>query len=258
MLAPLVFVATLALSLALPLAVRPLLVKLGVMDVPNERSSHERPILRGLGLSVLISMALVGGGATAFAAAAAPDEAAWKFLLVVTLGSLCAGLLGFSEDLRGISVPVRSAVLLLIAVSTSIALLWLASTSDLPSNAGLDVAGLPLWFVVVLGVYGVLFVSSYINVANFMDGLNGISGLHGLVAGLAFAAAGASQRSHAGCSSRASCSPQGSAASSRGTSRSPAHSSATSAATCSAGQSQSRASPRSSLGCRSSQRSARW
>ncbi|WP_052492655.1 UDP-phosphate alpha-N-acetyl-D-fucosaminephosphotransferase [Leucobacter komagatae] len=191
MLAPLVFVATLALSLALPLAVRPLLVKLGVMDVPNERSSHERPILRGLGLSVLISMALVGGGTTAFAAAAAPDEAAWKFLLVVTLGSLCAGLLGFSEDLRGISVPVRSAILLLIAVSTSIALLWLASTSDLPSNAGLDVAGLPLWFVVVLGVYGVLFVSSYINVANFMDGLNGISGFHGLIAGLAFAAAGA-------------------------------------------------------------------
>lgn len=189
--APLAFLATLALSLALPLVVRPLLVKLGIMDVPNERSSHERPILRGLGLSVLLSMAVVGGGATVAEALAAPESASWKFLLVVSLGSLCAGLLGFSEDLHGISVPVRSAILLLIAVSSSATLLWLARTSELPAHAGLDVAGLPLWFVALLGVYGVLFVSSYINVANFMDGLNGISGLHGLIAGLAFAASGA-------------------------------------------------------------------
>lgn len=184
-------VATLVLSLILPVVVRPLLVKLGVMDVPNERSSHERPILRGLGLAVLVAMTAVGGVATATSAVADPEAPAWKFMLIVTLGSLCAGLLGFSEDLRGISVPVRSAILLLIAVSTTVVLLWLARTLPLPENAGLDVGTLPLWFVLVLGVYGVLFISSYINVANFMDGLNGISGLHGLIAGLAFAAAGA-------------------------------------------------------------------
>lgn len=186
----LVLVPTLALSLALPFAVRPLLVKLGVMDVPNERSSHERPILRGLGLSVLISMALVGGTATAAATVFAPAGADWKFLLVVSLGSVFAGLLGLSEDLRGISVPVRSAILLLIAVSTSSALLWIARTQPVSEVLGIDVSTLPMWIVVVLGVYGVLFVSSYINVANFMDGLNGMSGFHGVIAGLAFAAAG--------------------------------------------------------------------
>src|SRR5690606_4423266 len=42
----------------------------------------------------------------------------------------------------------------------------------------------------LLLIYGILFVSSYINVANFMDGLNGISGLNGVIAGLSFGAAG--------------------------------------------------------------------
>ena len=55
-----VFAATLAASALLPFAVKPLLVRLGIMDVPNERSSHERPVLRGLGLAVLI--AVVGTG----------------------------------------------------------------------------------------------------------------------------------------------------------------------------------------------------
>lgn len=185
------FTATLALSLALPIVVRPLLVRLGVMDVPNARSSHERPVLRGLGLAVLVALAVVGGGATVISFAQQPAAPDWQFMLVIALGSLAAGLLGFSEDLRGISVPVRSAVLLAIAVTSTTALLWLARVSELPTNTGLNISALPLWVVVGLGVYGVLFVSSYINVANFMDGLNGISGLHGPIAGLAFAAAGA-------------------------------------------------------------------
>ncbi|WP_416443078.1 hypothetical protein AB3K78_10720 [Leucobacter sp. HNU] len=60
LLASLVAGATLLLSLLLPFVVRPLLIRLGIMDVPNERSSHSRPVLRGLGLAVLIAM-LVGG-----------------------------------------------------------------------------------------------------------------------------------------------------------------------------------------------------
>lgn len=192
------FGATLLLSLTLPVVVRPLLVKLGVMDVPNERSSHEKPVLRGLGLAVLISMVVVGGALTAWVAIAAPADAdpaglQWKVLLVVVLGTFGAGLLGFSEDLKGVSVSVRSALLLLIAASTSIVLLRLTRTASGASfgwTQGLNIGDLPVWLLVVLAIYGVLFISSYINVANFMDGLNGISGLHGVIAGLAFAAAG--------------------------------------------------------------------
>ena len=182
---------SLALSLALPLVVRPVLVRLGIMDVPNERSSHDRPILRGLGLAVLVAMVLASGLALLlFSMASSPG---WQQLSIVAVGFLASGLVGLREDLRGLSVPVRSALLIAIALATSIALLIVADRNggaSLQWAAGLGVWPIPLWGAVILVIYAVLFLSSFINVANFMDGLNGISGFHGAIAGLAFAAAG--------------------------------------------------------------------
>ena len=173
---------TLVLSLLLPFAVRPLLLRLGVMDVPTARSSHERPVLRGLGLAVL--MAMVVGGVTSLGVIA-PADPSWPLLAAVVATSFAAGLVGFAEDLRGLSVSVRSAFLLLLAGVAMAALVWIGAPA-----AGSAIAQWPLWGQLLLAVYGVLFVSSYVNVANFMDGLNGISGFHGVIAGLTFAVAG--------------------------------------------------------------------
>lgn len=185
---------TLGLSLALPFAVKPLLTRLGIMDVPNERSSHAQPVLRGLGLAVLIAMACGGGLVTALAVTSGSAQQGWPFLIAIGAGSLAAGLLGLLEDLTGLSVPVRSGILLGIAALSSIALLWIAHRGSggpaLPWQLGIDVTDAPWWALVLLALYGILFISSYINVANFMDGLNGISGLHGVIAGGTFAAAG--------------------------------------------------------------------
>ena len=188
----------LVLSLALPVVVKPLLQRLGIMDVPNERSSHARPVLRGLGLAVLIAMLAAGVGASLWYALA-PFQVCWDVLLAVVLGSLAAGLLGLGEDLRGISVAVRSACLLLIALVVPVTLLVLRAFSEVdgafvsgearPLSLALP-ASLPIAGAIAVAVYAVLFISSYINVANFMDGLNGISGFHGVIAGLAFAAVG--------------------------------------------------------------------
>ncbi len=194
--APIV-VPTFLLSVLLPFGVKPLLVKLGVMDVPNERSSHEKPVLRGLGLAVLVAIVTVEVAFIIAAAVLDPHSWTWKFLLVVLLGTLAAGMLGLSEDLRGISVQVRSIALLSIAAGSSIALIWVTRAvfgASFGWVAGtwnpMWLAVAPVWMLVLLAVYGVLFISSYINVANFMDGLNGISGFHGVIAGLTFAAAG--------------------------------------------------------------------
>lgn len=190
---------TLVLSLLLPFAVRPWLFRLGIMDVPNERSSHERPVLRGLGLAVLIAMA-VGGLAGVLVPPLSGTPYISTTMIAVAAGSFAAGLLGLAEDLRGLSVGVRSLCLLLLAAGVAGSLLWqtqlfgeasgLFSPVTLQWVSGWAVTGLPLWGLILLGVYAVLFISSYINVANFMDGLNGISGFHGVIAGLAFAAAG--------------------------------------------------------------------
>ena len=185
---------TLAASALLPFLVRPLLVRLGIMDVPNERSSHERPVLRGLGLAVLLALA-VGGvvGASLFLVSQTSAAQPGVLITVITV-SLASGVLGLSEDLTGLSVPVLSVALLFIAATAAMVLLWLGTGSmngpTLSIGLTLSMGTAPMWALILLAVYAVLFISSYINVANFMDGLNGISGFHGVIAGVTFAVIG--------------------------------------------------------------------
>lgn len=172
---------TLLLSLTLPFALRPLLERWGVIDVPNERSSHARPVLRGMGLAVLIAM-LIGVAVATIILLQTPrysDEL--SNLLIVFGGSFAAGILGWREDRGGLSVLARSIWMLLIAMITAALLLW---------GVGGMRAGIPIVVKILLVIYAILFLSSFINVANFMDGLNGISGFHGVIAGLTFFAAG--------------------------------------------------------------------
>lgn len=181
------FAVAFVLSALLPFGLRGVLERLGVIDVPNERSSHERPVLRGMGLAVLIALifgALAGG--TVLLRSENVAETGWQMLAVILIAALASGLLGFREDLRGVSVPVRSAITLAIALVSSLALLFVLHNSP--------ISQLPFSVHLLLALYAMLFISSYINVANFMDGLNGISGFHGVIAGVTFWIAGLSSQ----------------------------------------------------------------
>lgn len=180
---------TFVASLVLPVAVKPLLQKLGIVDVPNERSSHTRTTLRGLGLATLLAMLV--GYVTAFVfvpasplkssveLVAVPFELPFTastqslaLLGVIATVAVFSALLGLAEDLKGLRVLLRSILQLAVAAFATLAFISYNHASW-------------LWLV-----YGILFLSSYINVANFMDGINGISGTHGLLAGVTFAIAG--------------------------------------------------------------------
>lgn len=181
---------TLVLALVLPVLVKPLLVRLGVMDVPNERSSHTRPVLRGLGLATLIAMA----GGYGYGLIVAPSEpSGGQMLGAIALAAVASGVLGIAEDVRGVTVAARSAALLAIGAVSGVLIVnsgWLTGRTFLSTSGTNTALGYPVvvdWLIVV---YAVLFLSSYINVANFMDGLNGVSGFHGVIAGLTFAAIG--------------------------------------------------------------------
>lgn len=158
---------TFALSILLPFAVKPLLDTLGVIDVPNERSSHTRPVIRGLGLATLFAM--LGGYLVTLVSG---NPALLGMLWVAAGAALAAGAIGLAEDVRGLRVLIRSILQLSLAALAVIGFVALQGAS---------------WIWIP---YGILFLSSYINVANFMDGINGISGMHGLIAGVTFAAAG--------------------------------------------------------------------
>ena len=160
-------VACLLVALVSPRWWVPVLRRWGIVDVPNARSSHVEPTIRGAGLapaSGVLAGLLVG------VLVLAPRDA---LLLAVLLGTaLAVAAVGLAEDLRGLRVGVRA---------TAQGGLGLVLGVLLPVVLDRPLGWAPL---VALAVAG------YVNAANFMDGVDGMSALHGLVAGCYFALLG--------------------------------------------------------------------
>lgn len=162
-----VVVLAFGLGAVLPVAVRPILEKLKMVDTPTERSSHTVPTYRGMGLATAVAVCLSFGAATVAGWTINPGIS-----VTLLLGMIVALVLGWVEDVRGVKIAVRAGAQLVIGAGVA---LFLAVVMDAPL----------LWVVPAA-----VFVAGYINVANFMDGINGISGFHGLVAGLCYAYTG--------------------------------------------------------------------
>jgi UDP-GlcNAc:undecaprenyl-phosphate GlcNAc-1-phosphate transferase len=142
----------------------PLLRRAALIDVPGHRSSHTVPTPRGGGIPIaaglLVAAGLIGGAmAVVFAFAVA-----------------AFGLLGFAEDLHGLTAARR-----LILQAAGGVLVAVALVSGL--------AG-PITRLVLLAVLCAVWITAFVNAFNFMDGVNGISGAHALIAGAVYALLG--------------------------------------------------------------------
>jgi UDP-GlcNAc:undecaprenyl-phosphate GlcNAc-1-phosphate transferase len=147
----------LAAAVAMP-AVIVLLRRLRVLDVPNARSSHSRPTLRGGGLGVAVGV--VTGVAVGLAVAGEAVDADVAALVLVPLG---LGALGFADDVR--SLGVRSRMLCQLVLGGAGAGLLVSGTDAGPSAVGAAV------------LVGAVWVTGELNATNFMDGINGITGI---------------------------------------------------------------------------------
>jgi UDP-N-acetylmuramyl pentapeptide phosphotransferase/UDP-N-acetylglucosamine-1-phosphate transferase len=116
-----------------------------VLDLPNERSLHPRPVPRGGGLGILAGV--LGGWALC------QDAVAWE---VVALALLLAGV-SYADDLR--SLPARWRLAAHLSAAGLLCLLFAAS---FPS---------PLWLP-----FAWLAVAWMTNLYNFMDGADGLAG----------------------------------------------------------------------------------
>lgn len=161
------------LALLLPFFVRPLLARAGVLDVPNARSSHTTPTIRGMGITTAVALP-----AALVVALFLPQTGVARHgiqTLVVILGVVvAASAIGWMEDLKGLSVKVRAGLQLGVGALATAAV------------ALIDPGQQQLWLIPA----GALAVAAYVNVSNFMDGINGISGMHGLLVGGFYAYAG--------------------------------------------------------------------
>jgi len=155
-------------------AVRAIAPRLGLMDVPNSRSSHSRPTPRAGGVAFAVTVPLLVLAASAWMGPPLlPGEAA---LLVA---SLVVAAVGLADDRWHLPVGVRFAAYLLAAgglllgVGELHELQWPGATA-----VALGWAGVPFTLLWVVGLT---------NGYNFMDGIDGIAATQAVVAGAAAA-----------------------------------------------------------------------
>lgn len=140
------------------LPVRWMLLWLGALDRPGERSSHRIPTPRGGGLAILI-------GATA--------AILWFIPIIpetLRLGLIIAAVAGvsFLDDFHSLSFKTRLAVQTAAAVAVVV-------TLDVPVRS-LGLPGLVLFLPRLVGIgLAILFIVATCNFYNFMDGINGLA-----------------------------------------------------------------------------------
>ncbi len=142
----------------------------GIVDTPNERSSHTQPKPRGGGL-VLVPVILV-----AWLLGFWPHVPGLDLILIAAAG---LAAVGWIDDLRDLPAAAR-----LLAQVTAVALGLLGM-----GDSGLVFQGLlpPLLDVLATGLVWIWFI----NLFNFMDGIDGIAGAETVSIGAGLAMIGA-------------------------------------------------------------------
>jgi Fuc2NAc and GlcNAc transferase len=140
-----------------------------VIDVPNERSSHEIPTPTGGGLSIsvsiLLSVLLFSGGA----------NNAISLTLSIGPAALVIAAVGWMDIHSEISTLKRAIIYLFASVWAVLALGGLDSVSIGSSRVELA------WLGNVLVIISLAWL---INLYNFMDGTDGLAGIQAISAGL--------------------------------------------------------------------------
>ncbi|WP_439136353.1 MraY family glycosyltransferase [Pseudomaricurvus sp.] len=147
----------------------------GVIDTPNERSSHTTPTPRGGGLSiVIICLTLILGGmltqSPLIYGALATHLSTTNLIALLAGGILVAGI-GFLDDHSPLSSRIRFSTHF-IASLVALALLDPLPSLSLP---GLDLTIDGLWLLPAA-----LGLTWLINLYNFMDGIDGIAATEAL------------------------------------------------------------------------------
>ncbi|MDS4030810.1 MAG: glycosyltransferase family 4 protein [Candidatus Contendobacter sp.] len=135
----------------------------GLLDHPNTRSLHQRPIPRTGGLAMLAGM-MIGMSPTVFATTDPPLRAFGP----VFAGLAPLALVALVDDRQGVAARWRILVHLLAAVSLLAAGLA-PDRFELPGLAW----PIPVWATIPLTL---LFIVWMINLYNFMDGMDGFAG----------------------------------------------------------------------------------
>jgi UDP-N-acetylmuramyl pentapeptide phosphotransferase/UDP-N-acetylglucosamine-1-phosphate transferase len=161
--------------------------RIGLLDRPNERSSHQRVTARGGGIGFVLSVALSFGALVVMDALGIwmGHTPGTRMPGAAYLGAaLFVAAVSLQDDLRSLGAGMR-----MICHLSAAGIAAFAITSFLA-------VAVPGWGEIGLGrAMGagltIVWIVGLTNVYNFMDGIDGIAGVQGAAAGLAWAWAGA-------------------------------------------------------------------
>jgi FlaA1/EpsC-like NDP-sugar epimerase/UDP-N-acetylmuramyl pentapeptide phosphotransferase/UDP-N-acetylglucosamine-1-phosphate transferase len=143
-----------------------------LLDLPNERSSHQQPTPRGAGLVIVVATL---SGLWILWRMVEPVQA-WRPLAFYTLGAALIAAVSWFEDLRSTPRWFRFAAHVLGAACAIAGLGYWSSLSIASFGSfNLGWAGAALTLLWIVGLT---------NAYNFMDGIDGIAGAQGVIAGL--------------------------------------------------------------------------
>ncbi|MEK6553825.1 MAG: glycosyl transferase, partial [Bdellovibrionota bacterium] len=141
-------------------------IRVGVIDRPNERSSHVIPTPRGGGAALVVSAGLT----YLLLYLLGENSLMFEPVFVAALLAFIIALIGFFDDRFNLSVLLRfGSQILLAAMSVAVIYYFYPNLS---------------WVIALLAMFFIIWMT---NLFNFMDGIDGITAGHVITAGLSFA-----------------------------------------------------------------------
>lgn len=148
--------------------------RLHLVDLPNDRSSHRRPIHTGAGLAIVSAV-----GVGLVACAVAVPQWLLKDILPYSAGGLMVATVSFADDISPVSAGLR----LIVHVAAALVFVSLSSVMAI---------GHAWWqpWSLAVGAVTIIWVVGVTNAFNFMDGIDGLAGSQAVVAGVGWAILG--------------------------------------------------------------------
>jgi len=163
-------IATALASAALVGLVRVQLLRHGILDRPNERSSHDAPTPRGGGLGLLAALLPAWVVIPFFLPAAPAADTATAVLWVIPLAALFLAGVSWIDDLLTIGPLPRLGAQFAAALAGAFLIDGMVFQGLLPGPLDMIIAAIGwVWFM---------------NLFNFMDGIDGISGVEAITIGV--------------------------------------------------------------------------
>jgi len=164
-------ILVLVLAFLLSWIVTRAMIFVNIQDIPVERSSHKKITPRAGGVGILTGF-LVSVMIQDFSHL--PFYEDWILLILLLCSAAIMGLIGFLDDIKGLSPIFR----LLIQIGTAwffVSFLGVFQTIPFPYLGEINLGPFSL-------LISILWIVGFTNAFNFMDGLNGMAGVTTIIA----------------------------------------------------------------------------